>query len=49
MFFEVNKERVFAFKTIAFYLHIVTAFSFIISQDGEIGNKKRAHRDAPLR
>ena len=42
MLLEIYEKGILTFKTVTLYFHTITAFSFIISQDSKIGNKKRA-------
>ena len=42
MLLEIYEKGILTFKTVTLYFHTITAFSFIISQGGVIGNKKRA-------
>lgn len=41
MLLEIYEKGILTFKTVALYFHTITAFSFIIAQCDQIGNKKR--------
>ena len=41
MLLEIYEKGILTFKTVTLYFHTITVFSFILSQGGKNGNKKR--------